>query len=426
MKYYAVTEDPNELLHYGVKGMKWGQHIFGDKPKSAGYRRALGKLRGFFGKSKTSSTQKRINKNRSQQDVYYRKAAKREQENASLIARLNKADNERKLYNQYNRELRLEQKAAKNLAKMQMYEKRAQAEMLKQQAKHLRKSLKADQHFDKILQEAREGRLRYGQLNEDQIQRIQNRLTIEANTRKLGSTEKPSWRQQKRDARRAGKLKGITEGTAAAMTEVARAGTQYGINHLLNRMTMRTKTKQEGKNEQIKNSQKNKKTRRDINREIREEAYETRIRENSMTNPFERALHLNTAVAADYLSEKKKKDKLAEEQKRLKDSDEALKNKVYERIVLGGKGDTTDTIIKRLDNRNTYYEQIFGKPPAKYDQPVTKKPLEAKEIIYKGAAAVRRKVSSATEKPRKKASSKMRDMTKDWRILGGSGKRIKG
>lgn len=426
MKYYAVTEDPNELLHYGREGMKWGQHIFGDKPKSSGYRRALGKLRASSGKSKLGSTQKRMNKNRSQQDVYYRKAAKREQENASLIARLNKSDNERKLYNQYNRELRLEQKAAKNLAKMQMYEKRAQAEMLKQQAKHLRKSLKADKHFDKILQEAREGRLRYGQLNEDQIQRIQNRLNAEASVRKLGNTEKPSWRQQKKEARRAGKLQGITAGTAAAMTEVARAGTQYGINHLLNRMTMHTKAKQEGKNERIKSSQKNKKTRRDINREIREEAYETRVRENGMTNPFERALHLNTAISADYLSEKKKKDKLAEEQKRLKDSDEALKNKVYERIVLGGKGDSTATIIERLDNRNKYYEQIFGKPPEKYDQPVTKKPLEAKEIIYKGAAAVRRKVSSATEKPRKKASSKMRDMTKDWRILGGSGKRIKG
>ena len=24
MKYYAVTEDPNELMHFGIKGMKWG------------------------------------------------------------------------------------------------------------------------------------------------------------------------------------------------------------------------------------------------------------------------------------------------------------------------------------------------------------------------------------------------------------------
>ena len=48
MKYYAVTEDPRELYHYGVKGMKWGQHIFGPEPglkKSPAYKKALSKLR---------------------------------------------------------------------------------------------------------------------------------------------------------------------------------------------------------------------------------------------------------------------------------------------------------------------------------------------------------------------------------------------
>ena len=24
MTYYAVTNDPNELMHFGIKGMKWG------------------------------------------------------------------------------------------------------------------------------------------------------------------------------------------------------------------------------------------------------------------------------------------------------------------------------------------------------------------------------------------------------------------
>ena len=70
MKYYAVTEDPRELYHYGVKGMKWGQHIFGDKPKSPGYHRALGKLRASASKGaksvassiKKSSEQRSINR----------------------------------------------------------------------------------------------------------------------------------------------------------------------------------------------------------------------------------------------------------------------------------------------------------------------------------------------------------------------------
>lgn len=49
MKYYAVTDDPNELMHYGVLGMKWG--VVHDKPRhpgsgrrSSAYKKAQGKL----------------------------------------------------------------------------------------------------------------------------------------------------------------------------------------------------------------------------------------------------------------------------------------------------------------------------------------------------------------------------------------------
>ena len=36
MTYYAVTDDPNELVHWGVKGMKWG--VRHDKPRHSGSR----------------------------------------------------------------------------------------------------------------------------------------------------------------------------------------------------------------------------------------------------------------------------------------------------------------------------------------------------------------------------------------------------
>lgn len=36
MTYYAVTDDPNELAHYGVLGMKWG--VTHDKPRHSGSR----------------------------------------------------------------------------------------------------------------------------------------------------------------------------------------------------------------------------------------------------------------------------------------------------------------------------------------------------------------------------------------------------
>ncbi len=37
MTYYAVTDDPNELAHFGIKGMKWG--VRHDKPRHSGSRR---------------------------------------------------------------------------------------------------------------------------------------------------------------------------------------------------------------------------------------------------------------------------------------------------------------------------------------------------------------------------------------------------
>ena len=50
MTYYAVTDDPNELAHFGIPGMKWGvrhdkpRHSGSRKPRSAAYRKAQSKL----------------------------------------------------------------------------------------------------------------------------------------------------------------------------------------------------------------------------------------------------------------------------------------------------------------------------------------------------------------------------------------------
>lgn len=50
MTYYAVTDDPNELAHFGIPGMKWGvrhdkpRHSGSRKPRSAAYKKAQNKL----------------------------------------------------------------------------------------------------------------------------------------------------------------------------------------------------------------------------------------------------------------------------------------------------------------------------------------------------------------------------------------------
>ena len=55
MTYYAVTDDPNELAHWGILGMKWGvrrtpeqlghpRHTGSKRPRSAAYKKAQSKL----------------------------------------------------------------------------------------------------------------------------------------------------------------------------------------------------------------------------------------------------------------------------------------------------------------------------------------------------------------------------------------------
>lgn len=393
MKYYAVTEDPNELLHYGVKGMKWGKHIFGDKSRSPGYHRALGKLRSSV--KALSSTQKRLSSGKH--------LPKKEQHKDFVISKIANYNSDRAYYRQLNRDIRREQKVAKAITKAAQAEKRAKAAIIMQQAKDMQRAAKNEEHFDKIMKKARQGTLKYGKLSPEQIQRVQTRLQMEENTRRLGAKER-TWRQQKKEARRAGKLQGITAGTAAAMTEVARAGTQYGLNHLLNRATMSIKARQEGKNERIKGAQKNRMTRRDINRKIREEAYESRVR-NSEETPLFRALHLKSAMDADYLLDKKKQEDVKNQQKKLRESDEQFRNKLYEKAattaVLGVGGNDIGTITARLNKLDDLHKLIYDESPYRYSQPVEPKtPLGAKAIIYKGAHAVKSKVAPALKSKR--------------------------
>lgn len=270
MKYYAVTDDPRELYHYGVKGMKWGQHLFGDdsRPKSPGYHKAVSKLKGIMGKTakaaKTTAAQISYN-HRQRQDRKFEKAVQRSQKRIAQIEGLHAID----MAQNYERSLSRDQN---RLSKQQLFAKKAYNVEKKRELNYAKNESK----MDKYLQQAREGRLKYGKLSEDQIHRIQDRLQLEAGTRRLESAEK-TWKQQKKEARRKGRLSGIERGTAAAMEELARAGATYGVQHLMDRQKLKAAAKQQGKEDRLRNREKNKKTHKDIKQDLEQELYKTQI-----------------------------------------------------------------------------------------------------------------------------------------------------
>ena len=352
MKYYAVTEDPRELYHYGRLGMKWGQHIFGNKPKSSGYYKAASKLKSLAGKPSKSTvgtvksigatikksaaqvsanhraaqekrfnkaiekSQKRFDKIDAKIDNYYnnvkpvidaRKAAikqdvkqgfktiasftknapgqiaynvRRHEENRYQKA-VQKAQQRNKLSDAL-RSLDREDKFRKQVdrdRKMEELREKQSDIMADNDLKTLRKAVKVEKNMPKYYQQARTGELQYGKLSDEQIGRLQNRLVLEANTRRLGGTEEPSWRAQKKAARRQGYLQGITKGTSAAMEEVAKAGVQYGIANIANRKKLDNASAQKAKREKEATRIKNKKTHSEMREDLRDQAYEAQIKE---------------------------------------------------------------------------------------------------------------------------------------------------
>ena len=321
MKYYAVTDDVNELYHYGVKGMKWGQHLFGEdlKPKSAGYKRAEAKLR-----SLNKSTRNDVE---TWSDRRYRhkveKALKRS-------ARSQAKYGWDQVANGIKENERAFKAAQKNIAKVQHIqrtEQRYQQRKLRSEEKQARMAAKAEKKFDRYLQDAREGHLRAGKLSNEQIQRINDRLNAERLTRQLGGSEKMSYRARKREAFREGKIEGIKRGTSAGMEALAKGIVEVGIK---NRVIKNINNRAEAKRQRTKNRILNKKSHRDIKREIKEEAYEESLRENPslIKGGAQRLLgSVNSGLAAKNLNklnaEKHQRERIQAAQDKAMDENEA-------------------------------------------------------------------------------------------------------
>lgn len=82
MTYYAVTDDPNELAHWGIKGMKWGvrhdkpRHSGSRRPRSAAYKKAQSKLSKIMksGIKRAEAHWKAYNSPKAREDRFMKKA----------------------------------------------------------------------------------------------------------------------------------------------------------------------------------------------------------------------------------------------------------------------------------------------------------------------------------------------------------------
>ena len=155
MTYYAVTNDPNELAHFGIKGMKWGirrtdaqlghpRHTGSKRPRSAAYKKAQSKL----GKMMKSG--------------------------------IKKAQANWRAYNS-------------------------------PEAKYERQTNKA-------IQLARKGKLKYGKLTDDQVRRVTERLNLERQARQLSSEEKTFGRRL-RESVTSGVISGVGAGVGSIVSE---------------------------------------------------------------------------------------------------------------------------------------------------------------------------------------------------------------
>lgn len=158
MKYYAVTNDPAELMHYGVKGMKWGvirtdaQLGHPKKPRSAAYKRASNKL------------------------------------SKMMKSGIKKAEAHWQEYNSpANKKARAKEREAKQ--------------------------------FEKYMQQAREGRLKYGKLSDAQVKKVTDRLFLERQARQLGGMEKSNFGRRLKEAVGAGVISGVGQGVSTIVGE---------------------------------------------------------------------------------------------------------------------------------------------------------------------------------------------------------------
>ena len=189
MKCYAVTNDSNELAHYGIKGMRWGvirtdaqlgHPTKPSKPRSPAYQKAASKLGTNAMHRGISDTQKNWN------------------------ALLNNSS--------ANKQLRDEQRAIN---------------------KALRDYKRSERLFEKHVQLARQGRLKYKGISDSEVQRITDRLALENRARMQSGNEKPSFIRRLRESAGNGIVQGFGQGMSVRTSEWVGRGAKLKTQRML-------------------------------------------------------------------------------------------------------------------------------------------------------------------------------------------------
>lgn len=379
MTYYAVTNDPNELMHFGIKGMKWGVIR---TPEQLGHHK---------------STSNRSRKPRS--PAYLKASAKLSR---SMQAGIAKAQANWKAYNSPA------QKA-----------QRAENRAINKQIRDYKRNEKA---FQKHLELARQGRLRYKGISDAEVSRITDRLALERSSRLLSGTEKQSFGRRLKEKVGEGVIEGVGRGVSGYIGE---------------RMTGRGRTTAEIKGERRKaraqftpvgalhramaSHVSNVESNRQVERESARENYKYKHDARRIAAETKAKQDERDAVEENYLA--------AVEANRQLGYDNVLGSGSAAQVRLHGystkrgaikklttaelKGRTTAlNDVKKLygDDQTAAIKALYGAKTTKKTDPITNEEIE--EEIYEGAKVPQPKPQPKQELPRpEKASRKYTRMT---------------
>ena len=223
MKYYAVTEDPNELMHFGIKGMKWGVIR---TPEQLGH----------YQKPKMPRGMKAPKQTKPRSPAYMRASAKLSQKMRHGIAA-----------------------AQANWAKANAPEQKA-----------MRAQRKREKAFEKHVELARKGRLKYKGISDDEVMRITDRLALERQSRSLSGTEKPSFRSRLAESIGNGIVQGVGQGVSVAVGERIGRKSKLKTSRLMQEQSSRMATARARAEEHYQDKRAKKKAEEAKNDEFRE------------------------------------------------------------------------------------------------------------------------------------------------------------